>query len=187
MEGERDPDFIEWLRIRRPVSSLGVMKSVVRLLRLDGAAAPQQVADAPTGQPQQTPSDGGRRAFPAVADSCEQALLTPRAAASEAIPSPRSAREPSVDPAELTLGYRWSETGPGEPIRMLLAGLEKHTVILAGAGSGKTVLIRRLVEEVAMHGIPSIVIDCANDLATLGDTWPQAPEAWCDGDRGKSR
>ena len=64
--------------------------------------------------------------------------------------------------------------------------LEKHTVVLAGAGSGKTVLIRRLIEEVALLGIPLIVIDGANDLATLGDQWPEPPASWRAEDRLKA-
>ena len=51
-------------------------------------------------------------------------------------------------------------------------------MIMAGSGAGKTVLVRHLVEEAALEGIPSIVIDCANDLATLGDQWPTPPAAW---------
>jgi hypothetical protein len=39
--------------------------------------------------------------------------------------------------------------------------LTKHAVILAGSGSGKTVLVKRIVEEALLQGIPSIVIDGA--------------------------
>jgi hypothetical protein len=45
----------------------------------------------------------------------------------------------------------------------------------AGAGSGKTVLLRRIVEEAALAGIPAIVIDPNNDLSRLGDAWPERP------------
>jgi DNA helicase HerA-like ATPase len=55
-----------------------------------------------------------------------------------------------------------------EEIQIELLSLTKHTVILAGSGSGKTVLIKRLIEEAALAGIPAIVIDAANDLARLG-------------------
>ena len=40
-----------------------------------------------------------------------------------------------------------------------LSALRKHMAIFAGTGSGKTVLIRRLVEECALRGVSSIVLD----------------------------
>jgi Cdc6-like AAA superfamily ATPase len=64
--------------------------------------------------------------------------------------------------------------------------LTKHSVILAGSGSGKTVLVRRIIEESSLLGIPSIVIDCANDLSRLGDLWPTPPENFQPGDVQKA-
>ncbi|WP_199256066.1 helicase HerA domain-containing protein [Mycolicibacterium mengxianglii] len=59
-----------------------------------------------------------------------------------------------------------------------LAGLRKHTAVFAGSGSGKTVLIRRIVEECALRGVSSIVLDTNNDLSRLGSSWPQLPPGW---------
>jgi hypothetical protein len=59
-----------------------------------------------------------------------------------------------------------------------LLALRKHTAIFAGSGSGKTVLIRRLVEECALRGVSSIVLDPNNDLARLGLPWPTPPVGW---------
>ena len=61
------------------------------------------------------------------------------------------------------------------PFLVNLESLRRHTVIFAGSGSGKTVLIRRLVEECARQGVSSIVLDPNNDLARLGDPWPEPP------------
>jgi Helicase HerA, central domain len=66
----------------------------------------------------------------------------------------------------------------GQPISVELAALRKHTAIFAGSGSGKTVLIRRLVEECALRGVSSIVLDPNNDLSRLGTGWPQPPAGW---------
>ena len=59
-----------------------------------------------------------------------------------------------------------------------LVALRKHTAIFAGSGSGKTVLIRRIVEECALRGVSSIVLDPNNDLSRLGSAWPQQPDGW---------
>jgi len=66
----------------------------------------------------------------------------------------------------------------GTPLELGLESLRKHTAIFAGSGSGKTVLIRGLVERCALQGVSAIVLDPNNDLARLGDPWPYAPAHW---------
>ena len=66
----------------------------------------------------------------------------------------------------------------GEPVSIPLAALRKHVAIFAGSGSGKTVLIRRLVEECALRGVSAIVLDPNNDLSRLGTAWPHKPDGW---------
>jgi hypothetical protein len=83
----------------------------------------------------------------------------------------------------LTVGHDYTT---GEPVRLALESLRKHVAIFAGSGSGKTVLIRRLVEECALQGVSAIVLDPNNDLARLGDPWPAPPEAWGPGDADKA-
>jgi DNA helicase HerA-like ATPase len=75
----------------------------------------------------------------------------------------------------------------GAPASLELRLLPKHTAIFAGSGSGKTVLIRRMVEECALHGISAIVLDPNNDLARLGDAWPETPETWIGDDAAQAR
>ena len=71
----------------------------------------------------------------------------------------------------------------GQPETTLdLAALRRHLAIFAGSGSGKTVLLRRVIEECALQGVSSIVLDPNNDLARLGDAWPDQPTPWLDGD-----
>jgi len=82
---------------------------------------------------------------------------------------------PPPGDGEITLG---TVLGTGEPVRVDLAGLRKHAVVFAGSGSGKTVLLRRIVEECALLGVSAIVLDPNNDLARLGDPWPDPPLAW---------
>jgi hypothetical protein len=77
-------------------------------------------------------------------------------------------------------------TETGSPVQLDLESLRKHTVIFAGSGSGKTVLLRRIVEECALRGVSAIVLDPNSDLARLGDAWPQPPEGWHDGDAARA-
>jgi len=83
----------------------------------------------------------------------------------------------------LTVGHDYIT---GEPVRLALESLRKHVTIFAGSGSGKTVLIRRLVEECALQSVSAIVLDPNNDLARLGDPWPAPPKAWGPGDADKA-
>ena len=91
---------------------------------------------------------------------------------------------PPPNPAELALGR---DIDTGEPVIIELAGLRKHTAMFAGSGSGKTVLIRRIVEECALRGVSTIVLDPNNDLARLGEAWPEPPDGWQPGDPDLAR
>ncbi len=96
---------------------------------------------------------------------------------------PETPREiPAAGPA-LVVGR---DHEAGQPVRLDLEALRKHMTIFAGSGSGKTVLIRRLAEECALQGVSSIVLDPNNDLARLGDAWPEPPPQWDDGDAAKA-
>ena len=88
-----------------------------------------------------------------------------------------------ADSPHFTIGYDHED---GTPVIIPIEALRKHATIFAGSGSGKTVLIRRIIEECALHGVSAIVLDPNNDLARLGDGWPEPPEAWRTGDRQKA-
>jgi hypothetical protein len=98
-------------------------------------------------------------------------------------PKPQSA-DPSVAGPVVSMGRA---TDGGNAVSIELESLRKHTAIFAGSGSGKTVLIRRLVEECALHGVSAIVLDPNNDLARLGDAWPEPPENWGEGDEERAK
>src|SRR5690606_35654216 len=108
---------------------------------------------------------------------------------STAGPSAPSNRPPTVPPpqpaAPIVIG---TAVDNNEAISIPVEALRKHVAIFAGSGSGKTVLIRRLVEECALRGISSIVLDPGNDLARLGDPWPgdAVPAGWSDEDRARA-
>jgi Helicase HerA, central domain len=99
----------------------------------------------------------------------------------EPIPVPEPVSAPSGNghladsPTVIPLGV---DSRTAKLVTVDLAALRKHTAIFAGSGSGKTVLIRRLVEECAARGVSSIVLDPNNDLSRLGSPWSDPPPGW---------
>lgn len=67
-----------------------------------------------------------------------------------------------------------------------LVNLRRHVAVFAGSGSGKTVLLRRIIEECALAGVSSIVLDPNNDLARLGTQSPEPHPGWLDGDEARA-
>ncbi|MFI6302263.1 helicase HerA domain-containing protein [Amycolatopsis thailandensis] len=103
-------------------------------------------------------------------------------------PKPTSPKAPIAEPAEPPAAPADEELvlGLDGEIRIELESLRKHVIVFAGSGSGKTVLLRRIVEECALRGVSAIVLDPNNDLARLGDAWPEPPDDWLPGDAVKS-
>ncbi|HET6711780.1 helicase HerA domain-containing protein [Amycolatopsis sp.] len=151
-----DPEFDTWLRARTPASRTTLFRAVF------GAPGPSGNGATPAPEP---PSDPVEPLFawpPTDQDSD---------------PAPLTGPEPEDVPA-VPLGT----AEDGTDVRGSLLSLRKHTAVFAGSGSGKTVLLRRLIEECALQGVSSIVLDPNNDLARLGDRWPAPPPGWRPGD-----
>ncbi|QRE77450.1 helicase HerA domain-containing protein [Methylobacterium aquaticum] len=91
---------------------------------------------------------------------------------------------PESVPDAIPVGHRITPDAPAVALPLRL--LPRHTAIIAGSGSGKTVLLRRLVEEAALAGIPAIVVDPNNDLSRLGDAWPERPDKFTPEDDRKA-
>jgi hypothetical protein len=94
-------------------------------------------------------------------------------------------RSKTVTPGGVTIGF--AHGGEALPFTIPLEQLRKHLLVVAGSGAGKTVLLKRLVEEAALQGISSVVLDPNNDLSRLGDPWPQPPADWLPGDDLRAR
>jgi len=118
---------------------------------------------------------------PASGTSIVRAVLTsgstPEETGDEG-PDPPDPRTP------LNLG---SDAESKADIELEVAALAKHTAVFAGSGSGKTAMLRRLIEQCALRGISVIVLDPNNDLARLSDPWPKPPSSWDDGDAARAR
>ncbi|MDD8027649.1 MAG: ATP-binding protein, partial [Acidobacteriota bacterium] len=151
---EQRTEFLDWLKSVRPASHLPFLAAAMAMFR----AAAGESADGAVKNGSPVPAwPEIRREEPSAANG---------------IPEMEAGGE------RLLLGYADSAAGGCEPVMISPGSLTKHTVGLGGAGSGKTVLVKRLVEEAAILGIPSIVIDCATDMAGLGDKRPLRPANW---------
>ena len=92
-------------------------------------------------------------------------LFTDQDSSSEA-PAPLVAATTSRQyrPKGLFLGTR---RDTGAPIDIKPQVLARHGAMLGSTGSGKTVMAKALIEEAALAGIPSLIIDPQGDLARL--------------------
>ncbi len=204
---DRNPvDFEAWQVQRRPVSQLVFLKSAVAwLTQHEDRPLPSPLPEVrgsihdplpegwPTGGVTQLPSRSSPPPWPSGRPSTE----TPGTYggitrdSTDHITPPVASDGVQVGGAgesgsRIPIGVRLIGNQEGLSVSLDPGDLARHTVILAGSGSGKTVLIRRLVEEAALQGIPSIVIDGANDLARLGDRWDRPPASWGDDDGQKA-
>ncbi len=66
-----------------------------------------------------------------------------------------------------------------------IVDLLTHVFVCGVTGSGKTVLAKAVIEEAALHGIPSILVDLKGDLSSLAiapfESSPQDFEEWIEG------
>lgn len=97
------------------------------------------------------------------------------------VPAPPSTADRGDEAPGRTITIGSALDGTGR-VKVGLEAIRRHIAIFAGSGSGKTVLIRRLVEECALHGVSAIVLDPNSDLARLGDPSPAPPDSWWPGD-----
>ena len=73
---------------------------------------------------------------------------------------------------EILLGLSSSFIGQVGPAVLPLNSLRARTLILADEGGGKTVLLCRIIEESALCGVPSIIIDGEGVLPHMADRPP---------------
>jgi hypothetical protein len=80
-------------------------------------------------------------------------------------------------------------TSTGQPLLIDARRFTTHAVCVGMTGSGKTGLLVGLIEEAALDGIPTLVIDPKGDLAnvllTFPDLAPEDFEPWVDPERAR--
>jgi hypothetical protein len=185
------PSFDAWLRECRPLFE-------AKLFQEAGLSPPPFLASLPQIEPQekerpatvhrQSPAEPthpiAAQPHGGTAPETGAAIAQPPRPA----PSPAARAQPQASGSEriIPIGRRYAHGTLGDAVTLKASLLPRHVAILAGAGSGKTVLLRRIVEEAALIGIPAIVLDPNNDLSRLGDPWPARPEGWSDEDAAKA-
>ena len=199
---EQPKGLAAWLGAHRPASGTTLLAPLSPGPAGTGGASASAEADAPSPAEADAPSPADAP-FPAEAPP-QTAAPSPAGAASDAtalrpgtapspahvasgvVAPPKTAAPPQAatapreaDEASILVGIA---EGTGRRVTVPLEDLRRHTVIFAGSGSGKTVLIRRLVEECALKGVSAVVLDPNNDLARLGLPWPEPPRGWLDRD-----
>ncbi|MFS8038911.1 ATP-binding protein [Xanthobacter sp. AM11] len=155
MEARKPEGFARWLAARRPLDRLAIAAEAGAdwpRLAAPPPLPPSGGVTAPPPEPEQKPGAGG---------TPDPTPLPPPT------PPPGSTTATPADSIPVGRGV-----GSGDEVSLPLALLKKHVAIIAGAGSGKTVLLRRIIEEAARRGVPAIVVDSNNDLALLGERWP---------------
>jgi hypothetical protein len=189
-----------WLASKRPLSRLGLFADAVSWLYGEAAVArSDDVDDVPVitvAAPSEkggTQRGLGRARHDSGKDTPLAPIATPRAPPAPAPIAPAQPPPPKPEPPRdageplLPVGERIVAGAAQGRLDIPLMNLRKHAVVLAGAGSGKTVLLKRLIEEAVLLGVPAIIVDGANDLSLMGDAWPSAPEGWKAGDAEKAQ
>ncbi len=171
MDAQKLPDFDAWLRQQKPLFK-------TQLFQEAGLCPPPFLAPKSSPPPHDKPAPAGVE--PA------QALTPPGAQTKKPEAPPAVARKPVASERAIPIGRRYERGALGDPVTLATDLLPRHVAVLAGPGSGKTVLMRRIVEEAALLGIPSIVLDPNNDLSRLGCAWPTRPESWIEEDVAKA-
>lgn len=165
--------FEGWLQARRPLCATGLFQLAGLCPPPDNPSAPASRPPEPMAARSQEPEDEIDFAVPPSRPS-----FVEDAAGSS---PPDNVALIETIPVGRRIG------ADSETILLPVKNLPRHTAIIAGAGSGKTVLLRRIVEEAALAGIPAIVIDPNNDLSRLGDAWPEPPAVFTPEDCEKAK
>ncbi|MFD3509080.1 ATP-binding protein [Nocardia sp. NPDC058666] len=178
MFADPKPGFESWLRQRRPAGSTQLFRRVFADL-----PGPDDLGVRGTNGPELPQSGGGAQA---VSPKTPEVIPGPAASTTderrhsadlddEAGVAVTPTGEGALRADTVLLGHGYID---GQEFRVPVELLRKHLALFAGSGSGKTVFLRWLIEELALQGVSSIVIDANNDLSRLGDPWPEKPAGW---------
>lgn len=201
---KNDPNFPSWLRSRQPLMNVGLADVLVpspilhagkkefsKVSEQDSrshedaataSAMPGMTSPLHELESSQTPEERRNQNTTATAF-----VTAPDGTVCEDVPPPKTESN-AMEDIPFPLGDRIIGIDrPGECFKIPVQLLAKHAIILGGSGSGKTVTVRRFVEEAALLGVPSIVIDCARDMAYFDERWQKSPASSRAGDEELAR
>ncbi|MDR1085495.1 MAG: DUF853 family protein [Deltaproteobacteria bacterium] len=158
------PSWLHWAKETKPTNSIPFLKNELAWLLNDDSEAAAGGSPAASQNPDPKNPSGGPASPPESESGPDGAGCAPA-------PEPASAQPVTLSRAGVFIG-RTDSVYHSESFCLDQNELVKHTIIFGASGCGKTVLLRRLVEEAALSGIPSLVIDIGNDLVRLGQQWP---------------
>ena len=188
---DRPNGFESWLRIYQPVSRLKFMKSSGLLEYLTETVNFDYQKDNPSDEVQ---DDGSKVALHNATSTCRldkrNASNTPELSIPNLDNNIPTLKDQLIKTGSLKktirLGYR-KLNGVMQPYHFKSQYLKNHIFITAGAGYGKTVLMRRIIEEAAIHHIPSIIFDSKNEMSRSGIVWDDYPELFTGYDAKQSK
>jgi hypothetical protein len=176
--------FDGWLRARKPLFDTSLFKTVglcpppflssqspTQVGRSPGAVGTASIRNPVAGKMAPTVNKQTKGAGSGNNGATQQKDGPPEAK----VPGCQATRK-AGDPRQIAIGRRFEHGTLGDSVMLAAELLRRHVAILAGSGSGKTVLLRRIIEEAALIGIPSVVLDINNDLSQLGEPWPARPD-----------
>jgi len=179
MAEDTTPNFEGWLRVRKPLYT-------TRLFTQAGLSPPSFLLNALAETGSSASSGNGAAANGSEKDKKGSRGTRDKAESTNGDGAAAKKRDPQSAERAIPVGQRYERGNQNGAVALAADLLPRHVAILAGSGSGKTVLLRRIVEEAALLKIPSIVLDINNDLARLDEPWPARPDGFSDEDVGKS-
>jgi hypothetical protein len=152
-----DPAFAQFRRSERPLLSLASISAILgaELTILRNPATPRRRTEPP---PAPTPVSA-----------------TPKGASNKPAGIIAGSSSNQTDTADATQALRIGSTRglSPRPVHLRVGDLTTHAAFLGATKSGKTTLALHVIEELALRGIPSILLDRKGDLAIYG-----SPEHW---------
>ena len=156
------PGFWAWIKHRHPIRRVETLRSIFEM-------------------PGGTPSYGPSSNEPASNDSSSSwgpATRAVSAAARTASKTPAKAPDLGTVKPSASGGLILGRTRAlsSEAVTIELHDLKRHAAFLGSTGSGKTTLALNLLEQLAMRGVPVLLLDRKGDLATYADDafWTQS-------------
>ncbi len=156
------PGFWAWIKNRHPVRRIETLRTVFEL--------PTSAPSAPATEPPPPPNPE------ATASWGPTSRASIRAAARAADRKPESSPQNPTYASSGGLVLGRTRALSSESVTIELHDLKRHAAFLGSTGSGKTTLALNLLEQLAMRGIPVLLLDRKGDLATYADEgfWTQS-------------